>query len=185
MTLLLLVLFAALVFEYINGFHDTANSIATVVSTKVLTPRQAILLATVSNMIGALGGAILAKFFLSFGATWIAEWVAKLGGTAEPEAGAGPYPFAEPEAVAEPEAGAGPDPFAEAEPMADPPPPPAGAEPRPFPGASVPEPGDPSGWSDEARSSLDNRPGFPGPGSEGVTSSGHLAEEEAPGGSTP
>ena len=42
MTLFLLVLFAALAFEYINGFHDTANAIATVVSTKVLTPRQAI-----------------------------------------------------------------------------------------------------------------------------------------------
>jgi inorganic phosphate transporter, PiT family len=41
MTLLVLVLAAALVFEYINGFHDTANAIATVVSTKVLTPRLA------------------------------------------------------------------------------------------------------------------------------------------------
>ncbi len=82
MTLLLLVLFAALVFEYINGFHDTANSIATVVSTKVLTPRQAIILATVSNLLGALGGAYLAKFFLLFGADTVAGWVAKLGGTA-------------------------------------------------------------------------------------------------------
>lgn len=54
MTLFLIVLFAALAFEYINGFHDTANSIATVVSTKVLTPRQAILLATLMNLAGAL-----------------------------------------------------------------------------------------------------------------------------------
>lgn len=61
MTLLLLVLLAALVFEYINGFHDTANSIATVVSTKVLTPRQAILLATVANLVGALYGTAVAK----------------------------------------------------------------------------------------------------------------------------
>jgi PiT family inorganic phosphate transporter len=38
MTLFLLVLLAALVFEYINGFHDAANAIATVVSTKVLSP---------------------------------------------------------------------------------------------------------------------------------------------------
>ena len=38
MTLFLIVLFAALTFEYINGFHDTANAIATVVSTKVLLP---------------------------------------------------------------------------------------------------------------------------------------------------
>ena len=44
MTVFLIVLAAALVFEYINGFHDAANAIATVVSTKVLTPRQAIAL---------------------------------------------------------------------------------------------------------------------------------------------
>jgi PiT family inorganic phosphate transporter len=54
MTLLLTVIFVALVFEYINGFHDTANAIATVVSTKVLTPRQAIVLATLTNLFGAL-----------------------------------------------------------------------------------------------------------------------------------
>ncbi len=54
MTVLILVLVAALAFEYINGFHDTANSIATVVSTRVLTPRQAILLAATTNLAGAL-----------------------------------------------------------------------------------------------------------------------------------
>ena len=43
MTLLLTVILVALIFEYINGFHDTANAIATVVSTKVLTPRAAVL----------------------------------------------------------------------------------------------------------------------------------------------
>src|ERR1700740_775830 len=56
MTLLLTVILVALAFEYINGFHDTANSIATVVATKVLTPRQAVLLAAVTNLLGALGG---------------------------------------------------------------------------------------------------------------------------------
>ncbi len=62
MTLFFIVLFAALTFEYINGFHDTANSIATVVSTKVLTPRQAIILATVTNLAGALlVGTVVAK----------------------------------------------------------------------------------------------------------------------------
>ena len=59
MTLLLTVIVVALIFEYINGFHDTANSIATVVSTKVLTPRLAILLAAVTNLVGALYGAKL------------------------------------------------------------------------------------------------------------------------------
>lgn len=61
MTLLLTVIVVALVFEYINGFHDTANSIATVVSTKVLTPRQAVLLAAFTNLVGALWGTAVAK----------------------------------------------------------------------------------------------------------------------------
>ena len=59
MTLFLTVVLAAIIFEYINGFHDAANAIATVVSTKVLTPRQAIAMAAVFNLIGALlGGAV-------------------------------------------------------------------------------------------------------------------------------
>src|SRR3954468_17941481 len=61
MTLLFTVILIALVFEYINGFHDTANSIATVVSTKVLTPRQAVLLAAVTNLLGAMWGTAVAK----------------------------------------------------------------------------------------------------------------------------
>jgi inorganic phosphate transporter, PiT family len=61
MTLVLTVVLVALIFEYINGFHDTANSIATVVSTKVLTPRQAIMLAAVTNLVGALFGTAVAK----------------------------------------------------------------------------------------------------------------------------
>jgi inorganic phosphate transporter, PiT family len=61
MTLFLLVLLAALVFEYINGFHDTANAIATVVSTKVLSPRQAIVWAAGWNLLGALMGTAVAS----------------------------------------------------------------------------------------------------------------------------
>src|SRR5881275_2842144 len=61
MTLIFTVLLVALVFEYINGFHDTANSIATVVSTKVLTPRQAVVMAAATNLIGALWGTAVAK----------------------------------------------------------------------------------------------------------------------------
>ncbi len=61
LTLLLLVILTALVFEYINGFHDTANSIATVVATKVLTPTQAVMLAAATNLIGALWGTAVAK----------------------------------------------------------------------------------------------------------------------------
>ncbi|MBX3690486.1 inorganic phosphate transporter [Dokdonella sp.] len=61
LTLVLLVVLIALAFEYINGFHDTANSIATVVATKVLSPGQAVLLAATTNLIGALAGTAVAK----------------------------------------------------------------------------------------------------------------------------
>src|SRR5690606_31492399 len=65
LTLVLVVIFAALVFEFINGFHDTANSIATVVATKVLTPGQAVILAAVMNLIGALTGTAVAMTIAS------------------------------------------------------------------------------------------------------------------------
>ena len=61
LTLLLLVIFAALVFEFINGFHDTANSIATVVATKVLSPGKAVMLAAFMNLLGAFFGTAVAK----------------------------------------------------------------------------------------------------------------------------
>ena len=52
--LLVLVVVCALAFDYINGFHDTANAIATVVSTRVLSPRKAIAMAACLNFLGAL-----------------------------------------------------------------------------------------------------------------------------------
>jgi PiT family inorganic phosphate transporter len=51
---ILFVLFIAFVFEFINGFHDAANSIATIVTTGVLTPRQAVLWAAFFNFIAFL-----------------------------------------------------------------------------------------------------------------------------------
>jgi PiT family inorganic phosphate transporter len=63
--LMVLVIVVAVVFEYINGFHDAANAIATVVSTRVLTPRQAITLAAVTNLIGAFWGTAVAKTIYS------------------------------------------------------------------------------------------------------------------------
>jgi PiT family inorganic phosphate transporter len=63
--LLFAVLVIALAFTYINGFHDTANSIATVVATKVLTPGQAVLMAAVTNMLGALWGTAVAHTIAS------------------------------------------------------------------------------------------------------------------------
>jgi inorganic phosphate transporter, PiT family len=65
LTVVLLVVLIALIFEYINGFHDTANSIATVVATKVLTPTQAIVLAASMNLLGALAGTAVAKTIFS------------------------------------------------------------------------------------------------------------------------
>lgn len=62
---LLAVLLLALVFEFINGFHDTANSIATVVATKVMSPRQAIIMASSMNLVGALAGGAVAKTIAS------------------------------------------------------------------------------------------------------------------------
>jgi inorganic phosphate transporter, PiT family len=50
-TFLIIIIALALIFDYINGFHDAANSIATVVSTKVLTPFQAVLWAALFNFI--------------------------------------------------------------------------------------------------------------------------------------
>ncbi|MFM7709930.1 MAG: anion permease [Ferruginibacter sp.] len=54
MTFLIVIIILALVFDYINGFHDAANSIATIVSTKVLTPFQAVLWAAFFNFIAFL-----------------------------------------------------------------------------------------------------------------------------------
>lgn len=60
MSMVIIVVLIALAFTYINGFHDTANSIATVVATKVLTPGQAVLLAAITNLVGALWGTAVA-----------------------------------------------------------------------------------------------------------------------------
>lgn len=49
-----IIIFLALAFDFINGFHDTANAIATSISTRALTPRWAIILAAVMNFIGAM-----------------------------------------------------------------------------------------------------------------------------------
>src|SRR5665647_112742 len=51
MTFLITIIILALIFDYINGFHDAANSIATIVSTKVLTPFQAVMWAALFNFV--------------------------------------------------------------------------------------------------------------------------------------
>ncbi|MNQ51066.1 Low-affinity inorganic phosphate transporter 1 [compost metagenome] len=70
MTLLIIIIVLALIFDYINGFHDAANAIATVVATKVLTPFQAVLWAAFFNF--------LAYWVFGFG---VADTVAKTADT--------------------------------------------------------------------------------------------------------
>ena len=60
LTLVIAVVVVALIFDFVNGFHDTANAIATVVSTGVLPLKTAILLAAILNFIGALTGTAVA-----------------------------------------------------------------------------------------------------------------------------
>ncbi|MDR0829346.1 MAG: inorganic phosphate transporter [Prevotellaceae bacterium] len=71
MTLLITIIVLALIFDFINGFHDAANSIATVVSTKVLTPFQAVIWAAAFNFIAFF----IAKYVI--GEFGIANTVAK------------------------------------------------------------------------------------------------------------
>jgi PiT family inorganic phosphate transporter len=59
--LLICVILLAVIFDFINGFHDTANAIATSVSTRVLTPKVAVVMAAGLNMLGALSGTAVAK----------------------------------------------------------------------------------------------------------------------------
>jgi PiT family inorganic phosphate transporter len=59
--LLLAVLGLAVIFDYINGFHDTANAIATSVSTRALRPEHAILMSATANFVGALTGTAVAQ----------------------------------------------------------------------------------------------------------------------------
>src|SRR5262245_23945387 len=53
LTFILIIIFVALIFDFLNGFHDAANSIATVVSTRVLTPTQAVIWAAAFNFVAA------------------------------------------------------------------------------------------------------------------------------------
>ena len=61
LALLICILVLAVAFDFINGFHDTANAIATVVATRVLTPFQAIIMAASLNFVGAMTGTAVAK----------------------------------------------------------------------------------------------------------------------------
>lgn len=73
MTLLIVIIVLAIIFDFINGFHDAANSIATVVSTKVLTPTQAVIWAAFFNFVAYF---IAVHFLGGFGES-IANTVAK------------------------------------------------------------------------------------------------------------
>jgi PiT family inorganic phosphate transporter len=64
-SLLIVVIVTAIVFDFINGFHDAANAIATIVSTGVLPVRTAVLMAGLFNFIGAITGTAVAKTIAS------------------------------------------------------------------------------------------------------------------------
>ena len=55
LTVVVFIVLVALIFDFINGFHDAANSIATIVSTRVLTPLQAVVWAAFFNFVAAFG----------------------------------------------------------------------------------------------------------------------------------
>ncbi|HSU80331.1 MAG TPA: inorganic phosphate transporter [Candidatus Angelobacter sp.] len=61
MTLIIFIIFIALIFEFINGFHDTANAIAMSVSTRALPPKVAVVYSGVLNFIGAVSSTAVAK----------------------------------------------------------------------------------------------------------------------------
>src|SRR5205809_2329908 len=61
MTLLVVTIVVALAFDFTNGFHDTANAVATSVSTRALSPRMAVLIASIANLAGAFVTTAVAK----------------------------------------------------------------------------------------------------------------------------
>src|SRR4051812_3934816 len=75
LALVILIITIALIFDFINGFHDAANSVATVVATQVLTPGQAVVWAAVFNFVAAFSALALG--------TGVAETVGK--GMVKPE----------------------------------------------------------------------------------------------------
>jgi len=82
--LIAFIILVALVFDYINGFHDAANSIATVVSTRVLTPMQAVVWAAFFNFVAAFGFGVQVARTVGKGvveASVVDQWVI-LGGLA-------------------------------------------------------------------------------------------------------
>jgi PiT family inorganic phosphate transporter len=57
-TLLILALLAVCIFEFVNGFHDTANAVATVIYTKSLKPKQAVVWSGIMNFLGLITGGV-------------------------------------------------------------------------------------------------------------------------------
>jgi PiT family inorganic phosphate transporter len=82
LTLVVFIVIVALVFDFINGFHDAANSIATVVSTRVLTPLQAVVWAAFFNFVAAFGFGVEVAKTVGKGvvqASVVDEWVILAG----------------------------------------------------------------------------------------------------------
>lgn len=77
MTIMALIVFLVIIFDFINGFHDTATAVATSITTRALTPKKAILVCAIFNFMGAFTGTAVAKTvgenIVSF--TSIPQWV--------------------------------------------------------------------------------------------------------------
>ena len=61
MTITILIVFLVIIFDFINGFHDTATAVATSITTRALTPRMAIIICAIFNFMGAFTGTAVAK----------------------------------------------------------------------------------------------------------------------------
>ncbi len=82
LTTVVLIILVALIFDFINGFHDAANSIATVVSTRVLTPLQAVVWAAFFNFVAAFGFGVQVATTVGKGvveASVVDQWVILAG----------------------------------------------------------------------------------------------------------
>ena len=61
MTITILIVISVLIFDFINGFHDTATAVATSITTRALTPTTAIIVCAIFNFLGAFTGTAVAK----------------------------------------------------------------------------------------------------------------------------
>ena len=79
MTITILIVLLVIIFDFINGFHDTATAVATSITTRALTPKAAILVCAVFNFMGAFTGTAVAKTvgenIVNYASASVPQWV--------------------------------------------------------------------------------------------------------------